>query len=109
MQDLVRKMDRHMRLLDAALTESKERGRKRAECEQAYRIAKAQHITRLRADGVPVSIVADLAKGDKDIARLCMERDIADTLYESSREAINVYKLKIRTISDQIQREWEQR
>ena len=109
MQDLMAELRMQMRLLDAALKEFKERGKHRAECERAYRVAKAEFVTRQRAEGVPVSIVADLAKGDRDIAMLCMKRDIADTLYDSSREAINVFKLKIRTINDQIEREWGNR
>ena len=35
-----------------------------------------------------------------------MEKDIALSLYESSKEAINAYKLKIRVLNDQISREW---
>ena len=37
-----------------------------------------------------------------------MERDIAQTLYDSSKEAINSYKLQIRIVQEQIQREWNQ-
>ena len=59
-----------------------------------------------RAGGTPVTIIADLCKGDPEIARLRLERDIALTVYESAKEAIQTYKLQIRILDAQIEREW---
>ena len=38
---------------------------------------------RLRAEGVPVTIISDLCRGNEKIADLKLKRDIAETLYES--------------------------
>ena len=46
------------------------------------------------------------SKGEEEIARLRLERDIAESLYESAQEAINVQKLKIRVLENQLSREW---
>lgn len=94
-------------LLDRAVSEAKERGKLLAKCEHDYRVAKAKYILQQRTEGTPVTILADLAKGEQAIAKLCMERDIAQTLYDSSKEAINSYKLQIRIVQEQIQREWD--
>jgi hypothetical protein len=49
-----------------------------------------------------------LARGNERIANLKMNRDVKETLYKSALEAINVYKLQIRLISEQLEREWGQ-
>lgn len=106
--DIMQEMSTLRVMLDRAVSEAKERGKKLAQCEHDYRVAKAKYILQQRADGTPVTIISDLAKGEENIARLCMERDIAQTLYDSSKEAINSYKLQIRIVQEQIQREWNQ-
>ena len=106
--DIMQEMSTLRVMLDRAVTEAKERGRVLAKCEHDYRVAKAKYILQQRTEGTPVTILADLAKGEEHFARLCMERDIAQTLYDSSKEAINSYKLQIRIVQEQIQREWNQ-
>lgn len=87
--DIMQEMSTLRVMLDRAVSEAKERGKKLAQCEHDYRVAKAKYILQQRTDGTPVTIISDLAKGEESIARLCMERDIAQTLYDSSKEAIN--------------------
>lgn len=58
------------------------------------------------ARGQPVTHLLDIAKGEEDIAKLRMERDIAESLYDSAVEAINAQKLKIRILEGQLSREW---
>ena len=92
-------------LLDRAVQELKPRGRKKAETEREYRMALSKRLTVLRAEGQPVTHLLDIAKGE-DIAKLRMERDIAESLYDSAVEAINAQKLKIRILEGQLSREW---
>ena len=82
--DIMQEMSTLRVMLDRAVTEAKERGRVLAKCEHDYRVAKAKYILQQRTEGTPVTILADLAKGEENIARLCMERDIAQTLYDLS-------------------------
>lgn len=58
------------------------------EAERSYRRALAQKITELRANGIAVSIVADLARGDAHVADLRLRRDIKDGVREAARSAI---------------------
>lgn len=104
--ELLEEIKENVDLLDRAVTEIKARGRNKALKEQAYRVALAQYMTQARANGVPVTVLADLARGDPEIARLRMERDMAQSLYESNNEAIHAIKLKIRVLDAQIGREW---
>lgn len=60
---------------------------KLAAAEQSYRKALAVKITELHADGVAWSVCADLARGDEKVARLRMERDIAEGVREAAVQA----------------------
>ena len=95
-----------VRLLDAAITQLGKRGRSYAEAEQSYKIALAKKILTERDKGIPVTIISDICRGDAEIARMRFERDCADVVYKSAMEAINSYKLQIRILDAQIQREW---
>lgn len=106
MHDLVVEIKNVQALLDSAVASYKERGKALAQAEHDYKVALSQKILMLRADNQPVTIVNDLARGDVEVANLRLERDIADVLYESAREAINNYKLQIRVLDAQIAREW---
>src|SRR3954452_21440649 len=55
--------------------------------EEAYRTALAVRITELHAEGVAWSATADLARGDKGVARLKRERDIAEGVVEAAKQA----------------------
>ena len=55
------------------------------------------------------SIVYQMSEQDirrQQIAKLRMERDIAEALYKSALEAINIYKLKVRIMENQYDKEW---
>lgn len=58
-----------------------------AEKEQSYRVALAKRITELHADGVAWTVCADLARGDEKVARLRLERDIAEGVREAAVQA----------------------
>jgi len=105
-QDLMAEMNFKRRLLNDALKEHRQRGENLAQKERDYRVADAKFTVRERANGTPVTIIDKLSKGDEAIAFLRQERDIADVLYDNSREAIMVYKKEIDILNDQIKREW---
>lgn len=109
MQDLVQEQREKINLLNQAVMSLKERGTARAKAEQAYRVALSQRLAQLRAEKQPVTHLSDIARGEENIAKLRLERDLADVLYNSAQEAINNYKLQIRIIEAQIQREYGDR
>lgn len=94
-------------MLEKALAEFSRRGKAYAEAEQAYRVALAQKILLLRDAGFPATLIGDLARGDREVARLKLERDCAESVYDSAKEAINVYKKQIDVLREQIDREWK--
>lgn len=99
-------IEEELKLLDAAVKALKPRGQKKAQTEHDYRVALSKRLLELRAAGQPVTHLLEIAKGEPEIAGKRLERDIAESLYESAQEAINVQKLKIRVLENQLSREW---
>jgi hypothetical protein len=93
--------------MTTVISELKKRGRKMAETEADYRSALAQKILILRAEGFPATIMSDVCRGDKDISRLRLVRDIAKTEYDVANEMLQVLKLQIRVLQAEIERDYK--
>jgi len=66
--------------------------------EYAYRIALATEMLKLKTEKQSVTIIPDLAKGNKDVATLRLKYHIADGLSDSNREAIRAITSSISSI-----------
>lgn len=77
-----------------------------AEAQKNYRIALAIAEIQLRKEGVPVSIVKDLARGEENVADLKEEMENKLGIYRANMEAINSIKTEIRIIENQLNREF---
>lgn len=93
-------------LLTSALSEYKKRGQEYAKAYKDYRIKVAQKLLKLRADGMPVTIAYDIARGDEEVANAKEQEIITECLYKSCQEAILVYKLKIKILQANISNEY---
>lgn len=105
MQDLINELNEYRHNLNRAIDEIKARGKAKAEAEKDYRVELAKKILKLRADGIPVSIIGDLARGDEKIANLKMKRDIEESLYEANMQRIYECKINIDWLQSQIEAE----
>lgn len=94
--------------LETCVSEYKKYNKDYAMKEKKYRILLSQRLTALRAAGEKVTHLADIARGQEDIAQLRFDRDIAEGLKKSAEEGINYYKIKIRVLEGQLNREWGQ-
>jgi len=63
-------------------------GNEKSQAEYEYRLLKAKKIMILRADKTPVTIIADLVKGDPEVAALKLQLDAKEVLYDNKRENI---------------------
>ena len=106
-QDLYQELQGRVAMLDKALGVLGNRGRAAAQADHDYRVALNQKILTERDKGTPGTIMSDVCRGDQEIAKLRLERDIADVVYKSAIEAINCYKLQIKVLENQIDREWK--
>ena len=105
-QDLMLAMQTNINLLNAAQKEIGNRGRVLAAAEREYRVALAKKILQERDSGTPVTIISDICRGSQEIAELKFKRDCAEVVYKSALEAVNGYKLQIKVLENQIDREW---
>lgn len=107
--DLWREVNLLCSTLEMAIRELKERGKAYSHAEHDYRVLLSKRLVELRAEGQAVTHLADIAKGEPEVAKLRLQRDISESLYKSCLEAINVYKIKIKVLEGQMQREWTKR
>ena len=105
MQDLQIELNNLRSDLNKAIRIIRERGKAKAIAEKDYRVALAKEILLLRSSGTPVTIISDLCRGNENIAELKMNRDIAETLYESNMQFIYSTKLNIDIVMKQIEAE----
>ena len=105
-QDLMQELQEKVQLIDSALQQLGKRGRSYAQAEMDYRQALNQKILMERDKGTPVTIISDVCRGDRAVAKYKFERDVAEVVYKSAMEALNVYKLQLRILENQIEREY---
>lgn len=92
--------------MEQTLTQLKRYGKEYAESERDYKIALRSEILRLRDEGKPATLILNLCYGTPEIAKLRLDRDIKENLHKACLEALNVYKLKLRILEAQLNREW---
>lgn len=59
-----------------------------AQKEETYRVALAKQILVMHGEGVAWTVCQDLARGDKHVAHLRLERDIAEGVKEAAQAAL---------------------
>jgi len=92
--------------LDYSVRQLRENARKYAQAEKEYRIILRKECLKLRNEGYPVGVIEKVCYGIESVANARYKRDIAEEVLNANKEAINVIKLQLRLIDNQIQREW---
>lgn len=105
-ENLMEDMQKLIKMLDASARALSRRGRDAAQAEKEYRMELAKTILRLRAEGMPATVIADVARGDPQIAALKMARDTQEAVYDAAKEYVNVLKIQVRVLEGDISREW---
>ena len=85
----------------------KKYGLEKAEAEHDYKIALRQESLKLRSNGEAIGMIDKTVYGVPEVADKRFKRDVAETMYETSKESINALKLKIRILNEQLSREWQ--
>lgn len=76
--------------LQRASTEIFHLGKEKAESEKAYRRALMMEIMKLKADKMPATLIADVARGN--VADLLFERDAAEVKFKAAMESMAALK-----------------
>lgn len=106
MEEII-KMNQLNENLTTALSEYKKRGTDYAKAYKNYRILLSQELLKLKAEGMPVTIAYDIARGTEHIANAKEQEIITECLYKSCQEAINTFKLQIKILQEKINKELE--
>ncbi len=77
-----------------------------AEAETAYQKAKALAVVRLKAQGVPATLIAQQVKGDTTVADALYRRELSHGLSKVAYERILIEKKDIERLRDMLAREW---
>ena len=97
-----------MRLIDLAISEAKSRGSAMVEKEAAYYTAKAQESFSLLEAGYANTYIQTVIKGRPRVSEAMSAYHAAEVEYKNANEAIQAYKLKLRVMEAELEREWEQ-
>lgn len=97
-----------VRLLDLALSEAKRRGAVMVEAEAAYYTAKARASFSLLEQGHANTLIQSVVKGVPEVSGAMAAYHAAEVEYKNANEAINVYKMKLRVLEADLEREYEQ-
>lgn len=104
--DLYSELQVQVDLLQKSLEKLKETGRGYATAEKEYKVILRQEILKMRDNGEAIGVITLTCYGIPSVAEARFKRDVAESLYKANQEAIQTYKLKIRLIESQIQREY---
>lgn len=97
-----------MRLVDAALMEAKLRGKEMVAKEAAYYTAKANVSFSMLEEGFANTYIQTVIKGQPGVTEALSAYHDAEVEYKNAVEAIQAYKLKLRVLEAENEREWSQ-
>lgn len=106
MSDLLYELEKARQDLNTSMQMLRKHGEELAQAESEYQVIKAQTVLMMKQDGCSITEIGLSIKGQPEVAKAMLKRDIAKTMYEANQEHINVKKLDIRVIENQIAREW---
>ena len=79
---------------------------RRVKAEAAYREAKSVAFARARAEGMPVTVMADITKDTPEVLTHWTAWQMAEANEKAQHEKLLLMKKKIDVLRDEISREW---
>ena len=105
--DLYNDIQQLMNELTASIKLLRKNGNDLANAERDYKITLRQEALKLRTEqDMPVTLINQIIFGVPEVADKRFKRDVAETMYNTNQEHINVTKLKLRLLEAQLNREW---
>lgn len=105
--DLLNELNMLTNQLSEAIKIMARYGKEKAEAEKNYKIALRQEALILRSEkDMAVTLIDKVVYGVSDVADKRFKRDVAEAMYETAKENINVLKLKTRILETQLKLEY---
>ena len=105
-QELFGQRDQIVKSLNQSTQRAYDNGIEAAQKTMEYRIIRAQETARLRAEGIPMTIIETMVKGEQKVAKAEYEMNVAEVSYRASNENIMVQKKLLDSIQADINREY---
>ena len=99
--ELYQDLQAALRRAEACVGQLRESGEEKARAESDYREGLAKAELRLRADGHPAVLVRDLARGEREVARLYVKWQCAESLYSATYEELQLRKREFDRLRDE--------
>ena len=104
--DLYNELQEKCRLLDNSIKMLRKTGSDYAKAYTDYRVALSKELVRLKDEGYAITLAGDVARGKTEIAHLKFLEISTEAIYKANQESINVLKLQIKIIQEQINKEY---
>ena len=104
--DLYNELQEKCRLLDNSIRMLRKTGSDYAKAYSDYRVALAKELVKLKDEGYAITLAGDIARGKPDIAHLKFLEISTEAIYKANMESINVLKLEIKIIQEQLNKEY---
>ena len=104
--DLYNEIQEKCKLLDNSIKMLRKTGSDYAKAYTDYRVALAKELIKLKDEGYAITLAGDIARGKPEIAHLKFEEISKEAIYKANMESINVLKLEIKIIQEQLNKEW---
>ena len=104
--DLYNELQEKCRLLDNSIKMLRKTGSDYAKAYTDYRKELAKELVKLKDEGYAITLAGDIARGKPEIAHLKFMEISTEAIYKANMESINVLKLQIKVLENQIEREY---
>ena len=104
--DLYEEIQKHMAELTVSIGKLRNNGVNLAEAERDYKMELTKRALLLRDEKTPVTFINTIIYGLQSVADKRFKRDVEQANYDANKEHINVTKLKLRILENQLNREW---
>ena len=106
--DLYNEIQQKTKELDTSVKTLRRSGTEYAKAEHDYKIKVAETVFTLKQDGTPATLINLVVYGNREVAKLRLDRDIKEVVYKANMESINSIKLQLRLLENQLGREYGQ-
>lgn len=104
--DLYEQIQRLTNELDQSIKQLAKNGEALAEAERNYKMTLTKKALELKAGDTAVTFISLTIHGIPDVANARFDRDVAEANYKANQEHINITKLKLKLLENQLAREW---
>lgn len=103
MQELIGEIEKLRKDLNNTITELNKAGYAKAKAEYIYRVALAKELLINKDKGLAATLNNDVSRGNETIAKYKFNRDVAETMYDTTYEKLRAIKIELGIVERQME------